>query len=79
MIGDAKLASETKTAIHEEEERKECLKKCKNVVTDEGLILEQDENTKEVILEVRKSLIPALKPHQCAFIDALLNQASEEF
>ena len=80
MIGDAKLANETKTAIHEEEERKERLKKRKSMVTDEGdnrLILEQDENTKEVILEVRKSLIPALKPHQCEGIKFLYDACVE--
>ena len=67
LIGDAKLDSETKKAVQEEKERMERLKKRKQQAGDdneERLVLEQDTATKEVKVEVRRSLVSNLKPHQ---------------
>ena len=66
MIVDAKLASETKQAVQEEKERAERLKKRKSVgdQAEDRLVLEQDPKTKEARVEVRRSLVPDIKPHQ---------------
>ncbi len=79
MIGDAKLASETKMAIQKEKEREERLKKRKNLMEDEDdrLVLEQDSETKEVVLEVRRDLVPSIKPHQRDGIKFLYNACVE--
>ena len=67
VLSEAKLASETKLAKQEEKERAERLKKRKSMGGNEEesrMILESDSSTKEVIVEVRKCLVPQLKPHQ---------------
>ena len=67
LIGDGKLASETKQALQEEKERAERLKKRKKLATEEvenRLVLEQDPESKEVKLEVRRALVPNILPHQ---------------
>lgn len=70
LITDSKLAVDTKTAQRLERERMERLKKRAKLLGDSDtkdearLILEQDEETKEVRLEVRRSLVRHIKPHQ---------------
>jgi transcriptional regulator ATRX len=67
IIEEAKLASETKLAIREEDERKERLKKRKSAGEDKEenqMVLERDASTKEVKVEVRRCLVAHLKPHQ---------------
>ena len=71
LMGDAKLAAETKEAKVKEKERMERIKKRKaqeeggeGDEEDERLVLERDPKTKEVKVEVRRCLIPDIKPHQ---------------
>ena len=68
LITDSKLAVDTRTAQRLERESMERLKKRAKLLGDTKdearLILEQDEETKEVKLEVRKSLVRHIKPHQ---------------
>ncbi len=82
VIGDAKLASETKQAKEEERERAERLRKRKaqsklGDEEDERLILERDPESKEIILEVRRSLVPSIKPHQREGIEFLYETCVE--
>lgn len=71
VFGDAKLASETKQAKEQEKERVARVKELKargglgeGSEEEQRLVLERDSDTKKVKLEVRKSLIPHIKPHQ---------------
>ena len=79
VIGEAKLANETKIALQEERERMERLKKRKNVTLDEEdrLVLEQDPESKEIKIEVRRSLVPNIKPHQWEGIKFLYDACVE--
>ena len=81
MITDAKLAVDTKTAQRREKERMERLKEKAKLIGDASdenrLILEQDANTKEVVLEVRKSLVRHIMPHQRDGIRFLYNAVVE--
>ena len=81
LITDSKLAVDTKTAQRLERERMERLKKRVKLLGDTKdearLILEQDEETKEVKLEVRKSLVRHIKPHQREGIKFLYNAVVE--
>jgi len=81
LITDAKLAVDTKTAQRRERERMERLKEKAKLFEDtkdeNRLILEQDANTKEVVLEVRKSLVQHIMPHQREGIKFLYNAVVE--
>ena len=80
LIGDTKLASETKQALQEEKDRMERLKQRKKLAAGEmedRLILEQDSQTKEVKLEVRRTLVPKILPHQREGIKFLYDSCVE--
>lgn len=68
IIADSKLTVSTKEAQKLEKERIERLKARANkqdgTLVEQRLILEEDPKTKEVKVEVRKSLVPSLLPHQ---------------
>ena len=80
VFGDAKLASETKIALQEEKARTERLKKRKSQgeeEEDDQLVLERDPVSKKALVEVRKSLVPNIKPHQREGIKFLYNACVE--
>lgn len=79
VFGDAKLANETKIALQEEKARTERLKKRKSQGEDEDdqLVLERDPVSKKALVEVRKSLVPSIKPHQRDGIKFLYNACVE--
>ena len=81
VIPEAKLASETKLAKKAEKERLKRLEDKRNqlATTDEQeqLILEQDPESKEVLLQVRESLLSELKPHQREGIKFLYDNCCE--
>lgn len=80
VIGDAKLASETKLALQEEKEKAERLKKRKSTnenAEENRMVLERDPSTKEVRVEVRKCLVTHLKPHQREGIEFLYDTCVE--
>lgn len=68
IIADSKLTVLTKEAQKQEKERIERLKarasKQEGKQAEQRLILEEDPKTKEVKVEVRRSLVPSLLPHQ---------------
>lgn len=66
LIATAKLDEKTREAQRLERERLDRLKKKAKDVKDDSqrLILEQDSDTKEVLVEVRHSLLERIMPHQ---------------
>lgn len=81
VIPEAKLASETKLAKKAERERLKRLedkrKQLANTEEQEQLILEQNPESKEVVLQVRESLLSELKPHQREGIKFLYDSCCE--
>ena len=74
LIKDDKLTDETKRARKlEEERRKRLLERTRNNEDDmpsesakvSKLVLESDQTSKEIIVEVNEDLVQHLKPHQC--------------
>ena len=74
LIKDDKLTEETKRARKlEEERRKRLLERTRNNADDmpsesakvSKLVLESDQTSKEIIVEVKEDLVQHLKPHQC--------------
>ena len=67
IIADSKLTVLTKEAQKQEKERIERLKAraaTQGTLAEQRLVLEEDPKTKEVKVEVRRSLVPSLLPHQ---------------
>ncbi len=69
LISDSKLAVSTKEAQTREKQRIERLEKLRKQMGDkkedtDRLVLEMDPEGKEVRVEVRRSLLPKMKPHQ---------------